>query len=107
MATEEARRALESAQRYRYIEIEGTPSDCFGKATPGWLKLDVEATTEAETALVTELCSLCRAEGSHQEDSSLTAAYTPALYLRTGSTRFLVPNRLVTSFQDISSEIRP
>lgn len=102
-ALQEARLALESARRYGYVEIDGTPADCFSDAAPGWINLDIEATSQKEIDLVTQLCTLCNAVASQQNGHSFTDVYTPSLYLHAVPTRFLVPNRLVASFQEISS----
>ena len=105
-ALQEARLALESARRYGYVEIDGTPADCFRDVAPGWINLDIEATSQKDNDLVTELCTLCSAVAGQQNGHSFTDAYTPSLYLHAVSTRFLVPNRLVASFQEISSGTR-
>lgn len=102
----EARFALESARSYRFVEIDGSPLTCFTDATPGWINLEIEATSQTESDLVTDLCAICNAVTSQHGGSSITDAYSPWQYLRPESTRFLVPNRLVASFQEIGSGSR-
>lgn len=98
-----ARLALESARGYRYVELDGTASDCISGAAPGWISLSIEPTSETENYLVTELCALCDRVGSAQETGNTSGAFAPSLYLRAATSHFVVPNRLISAFQDITS----